>query len=415
MELRVPVSLASFTHRGRASRDLLCRVAARTRRLRSAAIRTVIVGLAAIVPVHAAVPIIPPPPDVAASGYLLIDADSGLVLAEHQPDVPLPPASLTKIMTSYIAAHELAEGRVSHDDEVLVSVTAWRTPGSRTFIREGTRVRFEDLLRGMIIQSGNDASVAIAEHIAGSESAFAEMMNRHARRLGMTSTNFLNATGLPAEGHRTTARDLAIVTRAMIQEFPEHYAMYSERSFTYNDIDQPNRNRLLWRDRTVDGVKTGHTSEAGYCLVSSAERDGMRLISVVMGTASDEARMRESNKLLSYGFRYYETQELYAGLDRLKVAQVWYGDHGDVALGVQDAVYVTIPRGRYDDLRAELDVLRVIKAPFEPGQELGTLRLQLDDEVVHTVPLIALTGVAEAGFLKRLWHGIALFFRELFR
>jgi serine-type D-Ala-D-Ala carboxypeptidase (penicillin-binding protein 5/6) len=359
--------------------------------------------------------IVPPPPDVAASAYLLIDANSGRVLVEHNADLPLPPASLTKIMTSYIAAFELAEGRITHDDEVPISVTAWRTPGSRTFVREGTTVRFEDLLRGMIIQSGNDASVAIAEHIAGSESAFADMMNQHARRLGMTSTTFHNATGLPADVHRTTPRDLAIGARAMIREFPQHYSMYSERSFTFNGIEQPNRNRLLWRDRSVDGVKTGHTTEAGYCLISSAERDGMRLISIVMGTANDEARMRESNKLLSYGFRHYETQLLYSGLDRLRTSDVWYGNVNEVALGVPNNVYITIPRGRYDDLRAEMDVLRVIKAPFEPGQELGTVRVHIDDQVIHSVPLIALTGAAEAGFLRRLWHGIALFFRELFR
>ncbi len=384
--------------------------------------------------------VIPPPPDIAGLAYLLIDAQSGKALVDHDSDLPLPPASLTKIMTSYIAAHELAAGRVDLDDQVPISVEAWCTPGSRTFIREGTTVRFEDLLRGMIIQSGNDATVAVAEHIAGTESAFVDMMNQHARRLGMDGTLFHNATGLPVDwrdkpsmimhgcatsvaaavwempdrDHQTSAQDLAKVTRAMIVEFPEHYAMYSERSFTFNNIDQPNRNRLLWRDRTVDGVKTGHTDAAGWCLISSAEREGMRLISVVMGASSDEARMRESNRLLSYGFRYYETQKLYAGQDRLQTTDVWFGNTDSVALTVADDVYVTIPRGSYDDLRAELDLMRIVRAPFEAGAELGTLRLVIGDEVIHQSPLIAMSAVEEAGLFRRLWQRIALFFMELF-
>jgi serine-type D-Ala-D-Ala carboxypeptidase (penicillin-binding protein 5/6) len=359
--------------------------------------------------------LIPPPPEVHASGYLLIDAHTNHVIAAHNIDEPLPPASLTKIMTSYIAARELAAGRIDHDDEVRVSVEAWRTPGSRMFIQEGTTVRFEDLLRGMIIQSGNDASVAIAEHIAGSEAAFADMMNQQAQVLGMTDSFYLNATGLPAEGHVTTPRDLAKVARALILEFPEHYAMYSERSFTFNDIQQPNRNRLLWRDRSVDGMKTGHTTEAGYCLVASAERDGMRLISIVMGTSSDEARMRESNKLLSYGFRYYETRHLYSAGDRLRVADVWRGQTGEVALGLAESAYVTIPRGHYGDLEAEIEQQRVLRAPIDAGEQLGMLRVRLGDELVYEAPLVAQSSVAEAGFFKRVWHSVLLFFRELFR
>ncbi|MEQ8858452.1 MAG: D-alanyl-D-alanine carboxypeptidase family protein [Pseudomonadales bacterium] len=362
---------------------------------------------------RAAAPIIPPPPDVAASGYLLIDADTQEVLVEHNIHEPLPPASLTKIMTTYIAAVELEAGRIKLTDQVPISVKAWRTEGSKMFIREGTTVPLEDLLRGIIIQSGNDASVAVAEHVAGSESAFADMMNQQAQQLGMVETEFHNATGLPAEGHHTTAWDLALLTRSMIRRFPDHYAMYSEPSFEYNDIKQPNRNRLLLRDRTVDGVKTGHTEAAGYCLVASALRGNMRLISVVMGTDSDEARMRESQKLLSYGFRYFETQRLYQGGVPLKTADLWFGEADQVELGVSEDVYVTIPRGHYENLQAELLIPKVVEAPLAEGAEVGTLRLRLEDETVLTVPLVTLSAAAEGGMFSRLSDAVALFFSNL--
>lgn len=358
-------------------------------------------------------PIIPPPPDVAATSYLLIDADTQKVLVENEAHTPLPPASLTKIMTSYVAATELESGRIKLDDMVPISVNAWQTPGSRMFVREGTQVKLADLLRGVIVQSGNDASVAVAEHIGGSESAFADMMNQQALQLGMTMTQYHNATGLPAEGHQTSAWDLALLTQALIRRFPKTYEIYAERSFTYNDIEQPNRNRLLWRDKTVDGVKTGHTEAAGYCLVASAKRGNMRLISVVMGTASEEARMRESQKLLSYGFRYFETQKLYDAQVPLKTAELWYGEAEDIELGVDQPVFVTIPRGHYDDLKAELKVAKVIEAPVTQGQEFGELRLLLDDELVYSAPLVALTAAEEAGIFSRMGDGIYLFFRNL--
>lgn len=358
-------------------------------------------------------PIIPPPPSVAASSYLLMDVDTRTVLVEHNIHEPLPPASLTKIMTAYLAEVEIEAGRIKTTDQVPVSVNAWQTQGSRMFIREGTQVAVEDLLRGVIIQSGNDASVAIAEHVAGSESAFADMMNQQAAQLGMSNTQFQNATGLPSEGHYTTAWDLALLTQALIKRFPEHYALYSERAFTYNDIEQPNRNRLLWRDRTVDGVKTGHTEAAGYCLVASALRGNMRLISVVMGTDSDEARMRESQKLLSYGFRYFETQRLYEAGVPLKTAELWYGDMDELQLGVADDVYVTIPRGHYEDLQAELSVPRVIEAPVEQGREFGELRLRLGENTVRRVPLVALSSAAEGGIFSQASDAIYLFFRNL--
>jgi serine-type D-Ala-D-Ala carboxypeptidase (penicillin-binding protein 5/6) len=356
----------------------------------------------------------PPPPQIEGSGYLLMDADTQKILAEKNGDASLPPASLTKIMTSYIAAREIASGRISLDSDVPISVHAWQAPGSRMFIREGTTVKLADLLKGVIIQSGNDSSIAVAEFIAGSEDAFADMMNQQAAALSMTGTMYHNATGLPAEGHHTTARDLAVLTRALIHDYPEHYGIYAEKSFRFNDIDQPNRNRLLWRDRTVDGVKTGHTEEAGFCLVASALRDGMRLISVVLGTSSDEARMRESQKLLSYGFRYFQTQKLYDPGVMLKSAEVWFGEGNEVNLGVTVPLYVTIPRGHYEELRAETDIARIVRAPFAEGTEFGEVRVLLGDEVVARAPLVAQQAMAEAGIFKRLWHGIYLFFSELF-
>ena len=362
----------------------------------------------------ATAPIIPPPPSIAASGYLLMDADTNKVLVENNIHEPLPPASLTKIMTSYIAAVELAAGRIKEDDQVLISVKAWQTPGSRMFIREGTRVSVGDLLRGIIIQSGNDASVALAEHIAGSEDAFANMMNQQSAELGMGSTQFINATGLPDKGHYTSAWDLALLTRSLINRFPEVYALYAERAFTFNDIPQPNRNRLLWRDKTVDGVKTGHTRAAGYCLVASAKRDNMRLVSVVMGTESDEVRMRESQKLLSYGFRYFETRKLYEARVPLKTAELWYGEAENIELGVLEDVYITIPRGHYNDVEAELKIAKVIEAPARAGQEFGELRLLLGDELTYSAPLVALADAEEAGVFSRMGDFIYLFFGSLF-
>lgn len=358
-------------------------------------------------------PIIPPPPQVAASGYLLMDADTGKVLVEHNAREPLPPASLTKIMTSYIAAMELEAGRIKLTDQVPISVKAWRAPGSRMFVREGTTVPLEDLLKGIDIQSGNDASIAVAEHIAGSEEAFASMMNQQAAVLGMQTSHFVNATGLPAEGHQSSAWDLALLTADLINRFPEHYAYYSQRSFTYNDIEQPNRNRLLWRDRTVDGVKTGHTDSAGYCLVASALRGNMRLISVVMGTDSDEARMRESQKLLSYGFRYFETQQLYEAGVPLKTARIYYGATEELPMGVAEAVAITIPRGSYEDLTPELVVPSTLEAPVAAGDEVGELVLGLYGEEIYRTPLIALEDVSESGLLSRFSDWVSLFFADL--
>jgi D-alanyl-D-alanine carboxypeptidase (penicillin-binding protein 5/6) len=358
--------------------------------------------------------IIPAPPQLAAEGYLLIDAATGKALVEFNADQRLPPASLTKIMTSYVAAQELARGTVSPDDEVNISVKAWRMEGSRMFIREGTKVPLESLLKGIIIQSGNDASVAVAEHIAGSEDAFADIMNQYAAQLGMENTNLVNATGLPDENHYTTARDLSRLSVSLINDFPEHYKIYSEKYYTYGDIRQPNRNRLLMRDSSVDGIKTGHTEAAGYCLVASAVRDNMRLISVVMGASSEEARAIESQKLLTYGFRYFETASLYQAGEELRQVRVWGGKHGSVKLGLAEGMVLTIPRGSRDELKAELDVPSEVHAPLEKGKQLGLLTVTLPDGEVIEVPLRALNGIQEAGFFAGLWDAIALFFLKLF-
>lgn len=357
-------------------------------------------------------PIIPPPPSVSADSFLLTDADTGKVIAERNSHEPKPPASLTKVMTGFIAAAEIESGRIAMDDEVLVSVNAWRTPGSRMFIQEGTAVTVSDLLHGIIVQSGNDASVALAEHIAGSEDAFAEMMNQQAEMLGMVNSQFRNSAGLPDEGHYSSAWDMALLTSEYIRRFPDNYAIYAKKSFTYNDIEQPNRNRLLWRDRSVDGVKTGYTEAAGYCLLASAERDGMRLISVVMGSDSGRARVQESLELLSYGFRFYETKRLYQGGEPLKTAKVWYGESDAVELGVTAPVVVTLPRGHYDEVAVDMTVAKLMEAPLEAGAELGELRVSLGGEELHRAPLVALASVPEAGPFAKLADFFALLFND---
>jgi serine-type D-Ala-D-Ala carboxypeptidase (penicillin-binding protein 5/6) len=358
--------------------------------------------------------IIPAPPQLASTAYLLIDADTGKILVENNSDEQLPPASLTKMMTSYIVSSEIESGNLREDELVRISVKAWKMGGSKMFIREGTRVAVKDLLRGVIIQSGNDASVALAEHIAGSEEAFVDVMNQQAALLGMENTTFFNATGWPVEGHLTTARDLSLLARAMINDFPDHYRLYSEKYFKYNGINQPNRNKLLFRDKTVDGIKTGHTDEAGFCLVASAQKNGMRLISVVMGTRSEGARAAESQKLLAYGFRYFLTHKLYGANESLTDAKVWAGRDDNVSLGLADDLYLTIPRGAQEDLDAKMHIDDVIKAPIKAGQELGNLTVSLNGEVLVDEPLVATKAVAEAGFFARLWDGIKLFFFKLF-
>jgi len=370
-----------------------------------------ILGLFLSVTAQAA--LIPAPPKLAAKSYILIDADSGDVLVEHNADKQLPPASLTKMMTAYLVESEISKNNLSSNDKVRVSVKAWKAPGSRMFIKEGDFVTIQNLLKGIIIQSGNDASIAVAEHIAGSEEAFADLMTQHAQVMGMKNTQFMNATGLPIEGHYSTAHDLAILASHIIQDFPDLYSVYSQQYFTYNGIRQANRNRLLWRDKSVDGLKTGHTDEAGYCLVSSAKRGDMRLISVVMGTNSEEARARESQKLLAYGFRYFETLKPYSAGDVLNEPKVWGGQQVDVKLGIREDLNITIPRGQAKRLTAKLNVNKVIKAPVSEGQAMGVIQISLDDEVLAERPLVALESVEQGGFFKRLWDSIVLFFMGL--
>tara|TARA_B110000977_G_scaffold196464_1_gene276879 strand:- start:3525 stop:4757 length:1233 start_codon:yes stop_codon:yes gene_type:complete len=355
---------------------------------------------------YAAQALVPQPPQLAAKAYILIDALTGEVIVENNADQLLPPASLTKLMTAYILDYEVAAGNVSLEDQVRISEKAWRTKGSRMFIQEGTFVKLEDLMRGIIIQSGNDASVAVAEHIAGSEEAFADLMNLHAVRLGMTQTNFKNATGLPANGLETTARDLAILARAIIRDYPEQYQVYSEKEFTFNKIRQPNRNKLLWRDSTVDGLKTGYTSAAGYCLVASAKKDGQRLISVVLGAAGTESRAQESQKLLTYGMRFFETHLLYDAGEVITQARVWGGVEDYVDLKLEEDLAVTIPRGQAKYIKATIDINTEIEAPLLAGDVLGKLVITLDEETIISRDLIASKGLREGGFIKGMVDSI---------
>ncbi len=364
--------------------------------------------------VFAAPSLIPAAPQLSASSYILMDAYTGDVLVEHNADEALPPASLTKLMTAYIIEYELARGNLRFDDKVSISEKAWRMEGSRMFIREGTQVSLEDLMRGIIIQSGNDASIAAAEHIAGSESAFADLMNQHAQLLGMTNSRFVNSTGFPAENHYSTAHDLAKLSRATILQFPENYKMYSEKYFTYNDIRQPNRNKLLWRDKTVDGLKTGHTNAAGYCLAASAVRNGTRLITVVMGTKSDEARAAEAQKLLDYGFRYYETRKLYSRGQVVNNAHVWGGSQSTVKVGFANDVLVTMPRQQGASLPATLDMQSDIVAPVAVGDVLGKIIVGTEGGVLLERSVVALETVEEGGFFKRMFDKIKRFFSNLF-
>ena len=362
----------------------------------------------------AAEQMMPSPPQLAAKSYVLMEASSGNVLVENNGDERLPPASLTKLMTAYIATLDIRRGQIGENDPVTVSENAWRTGGSRMFIKVGSQVSVSDLLHGIIIQSGNDASVALAEHIAGSEDAFADMMNKTAADLGMSNSHFMNPTGLPHPEHYSSAHDMAVLARAIIDEDPAHYAIYSQKEFYWNNIKQPNRNLLLWRDKTVDGLKTGHTEEAGYCMVSSAVRDGMRLIAVVFGTNSEQARAAETQKLLTYGFRFFETQTFYQKGTELTQAQVWKGSTNIVKAGLDDDLSMTMPKGQLKRLVANMTLNPQLTAPIAKGDVIGKVEVKLDEKVVHSADLIALEGVEEAGFFGRMWDSIRLFFYGLF-
>ncbi len=355
--------------------------------------------------------LIPSPPKLAAKSYVLMDFNSGRFIVENKPDEQMDPASLTKIMTAYVIFSELKNNNIQSDDQVYISEKAWRTEGSRMFVEVDKTVPLAELLKGLVIQSGNDASVALAEHVAGSEEAFASLMNKHAKRLGMNNTHFVNATGLPDKEHFTTAHDLALLAQALIRDFPEQYKLNSEKEYRYNGITQYNRNKLLWRDASVDGVKTGHTKAAGYCLVASAKRDGMRLISVVMNTTSEKARATESQKLLKYGFRFFSTHQLYEANKPLTKLPVWKGESNELPLGLTKPLYVTIPRGEYDNLKATMKVDETVVAPVAPGRELGTVNVVLDGKQIAQQPLISLKAVAEGGLFTRIRDSILMFFQ----
>lgn len=364
----------------------------------------------------AAPAIIPRPPNIAATSYILIDAKTGQVLIQENADEALPPASLTKIMTSYIAIEEIISGRLTLDTLVHISEKAWRMEGSKTFVGVDTMVRAEDLLRGIIIQSGNDASVAIAEHIAGSEEAFADMMNQYAEVMGMQQSLFMNSSGLDTDLYynNMSARDLSLIARETIIKHKDFYPIYAEREFTYNGITQSNRNSLLFRDRNVDGLKTGWTDAAGFCLVASAERDGMRLISVVMGTASTEARAIETQKLFTYGFRYFETHQLYSEGQVLTNVPVWSGELSAVDLGVTEDVFVTIPRGQGENLTAAVDIEEAVTAPLVGGQIMGVVNVTLDSDLIYRGDVVAMQAIEQGGLFKRFIDWLTLFFSNLF-
>lgn len=348
----------------------------------------------------AAMPV-PAPPDVAAKNYFVVDFSSGKVLAEKNADKKIEPASITKMMTAYVVYKELDALRLSMEDMVEISEKAWRMKGSRMYLEVNASVSVHDLLKGLIVQSGNDASVALAEHIAGTEAAFVQLMNQYAAEMGMAGTNFVNCTGWPNKKHLTTARDIATLAAAIIAEFPEHYAWYAEREFTYNDIKQYNRNKLLWSDETVDGIKTGHTESAGYCLVSSALRSDMRIISVVLGTKSKKARASVSQALLNYGFRFYESHTIYDADEVLSHPRIWSGEVETLNVGLAEDLAITIPRGAYDNLDATMDIDKNIEAPIAKGQQIGLVKVSLDGKLLASVPLVALETVGEGGFIRQ--------------
>lgn len=360
--------------------------------------------------VIAAAPL-PSPPQLSADSFLLLDHTSGAVLASKDPDKRVEPASLTKLMTAYLVAAELKRGSVTLDEPVIISDVAQSMVGSRMFVESGSIVPLSDLLRGLVIQSGNDASVALAEHLAVSEQGFTDMMNRMADSLGMVGTNYVNASGLPHPDHYTTANDLAILARSMIEEFPETYALYSEREFTWNEITQKNRNTLLWRDERVDGMKTGHTESAGYCLVASAVREDMRLISILLGTASDKTRIAESQRLLNYGFRFFDTRRVYTAGEQISEARMWMGEQESIALGVAEDLYLTLPRDAFEELHSQIEVSDYIRAPTRIGDELGRSVLSSGDRVLEEVPLLALQKVEEGGLFLRMRHSIMRHFQ----
>jgi D-alanyl-D-alanine carboxypeptidase (penicillin-binding protein 5/6) len=360
---------------------------------------------------------VPPAPDVDGKSWVLMDYATGQILASKEADTQVEPASITKVMTDYVVSAEVANGKIHMTDPVNISENAWRgggasTDGSTSFLKLNSQVPLKDLLYGMIIQSGNDAAIALAEHSAGSEANFAGLMNAYAKQLGMTHSNFANASGYPVANHYSTARDIAVLSRALIHDFPEDYAISAIKEFEWNGIKQHNRNLLLWRDQSVDGIKTGHTAAAGYCLAASAKQGESRMIAIIMGASSEKARADAALALMNYGFRFYETHKLYDADKALATPKLWKGAANSIALGLTEDAKVTVKRGDYDKLKANMDVPATLIAPFKKGQQVGTLRVTLDGQPVLTQPLVALADAPEGGFFSRLWDTIMLWFHS---
>ena len=356
---------------------------------------------------------LPTAPNLSASSYILLDANTGKVLAEKNANTRLPPASLTKLMTLYIVSAAIKSGQLHWDDKIRISTKAWKTEGSRMFAKVGEEVPVKELLRGIIIASGNDAAVALAEHLAGTEEAFTALMNQQAKQLGMNDSHFTDSTGLPHPQHYSTAHDLAVLTMAYIRNFPEDYSFYSEKWFSHNGIKQPNRNRLLWRYQSADGLKTGHTNEAGYCLVASAKKNNMRLISVVMGEPSDLGRTEDSIRLMTYGFRFFETKKLVSADKPIALAHVWAGQKAEVPLGLTQDLYATIPAGQEKKLKTSINV-PTLNAPVIKGQSYGQIEIKLNNEIIVSEPLIALANSPKGGLWRRSIDAVKSRFQHIF-
>ncbi|MEW9899119.1 D-alanyl-D-alanine carboxypeptidase family protein [Chitinivorax sp. PXF-14] len=354
----------------------------------------------------------PPVPEIAARAYLLTDYYSGQTLAQRDENMRVEPASLTKLMTAYVTFKAVKQGRIKLDQVVPVSSNAYKKEGSVMFIDPKIPVTVDELIHGMIIQSGNDACIALAEAIAGSEAVFAQMMNQEAARLGMKNTHFVNSTGLPDPQHYTTAHDLALIAAALVRDFPEFYPIYSQKEFTYNKIKQPNRNLLLYRDPNVDGMKTGHTESAGFCLIASSKRDGRRVISVVLGTTGDNVRATESSKLLNWGLQFYDTPKLYSANQSLQQVPVWKGAEREIKVGFRNDLYLSLPKGTASRIKASLTTQQPLLAPVAAGQRVGKLTLTLDGQPLGEYPVVALNNVAQAGIFGRAWDSVRLMFNK---
>ena len=351
---------------------------------------------------------IPDPPSISSANYILIDSTTNRILAQKNPDERIEPASITKIMTGYVVSDQVEEGFINLQDEVFISENCWRKEGSKMWIREGTTVSLLDLIKGMVIQSGNDASCAIAEHVAGSEENFVELMMKYVKRMGLSNTNFVNATGWPDENHYSSARDIAKLSSLLIKDFPEHYSLYKEKSFTYNNIPQRNRNALLWQDDSIDGIKTGHTESAGFCLVSSGKRDDTRLISVTIKSNSEKTRLTDTRRLLDYGFRYFRTKKLVSKGQKLKEEQVWGGESDSVFIAPSRDFYLTLPLRDFKKIEPLIVLNDYLKAPLSEGQVVGKMLFKLGAEDVGSIDLIAVEEIKGMGIFGKAWSNIKL-------